>query len=1110
MLLFSAIFLSIYIPKVVSQAQNEWTIDGDMVYIDDENVRIEATPHTIASSQWVYFNVTTKSYTGDIDVVVGFNTTNTKPTKAEYENYHLVEWNTTDTRTYYYVTDNGASNTDCDVGHDYNTLHRNVSHKIWNGTNNETNTTIWSDMNEILCFDNYETDGENYTITWHTEHNRTDRWVDVSDTFSSLDYDYGGMNKWYYVKNIPIEAGISELMRVFVKVPIKRTSGKYWFAVKPSSETLSEAIANGHLYYLDPWWNSSWDYRKEINITENSGSNLENYAILLNITYDNNMSSDFSDLRFTDSADNELDYWIKSKSDNTYADVYVELNNVTNSTTETFYMYYGNAGASSQSSSDDTVIFWDDFEDNDVSDWTEETSTGMWDTSSTQSIGSYSLYFDITGGSNTYIYKSLNKFGYNPGYLSYYVYYDLSDDNDGSGIELLNVSGGESHNSAYYWADWQHGGGIYEDLRRAATVDFSDVSYSVTDDYWYLSEIYTNFSDNTFEWYINDSLEVDDSGVSYPVNSEELMVWLATTDDQDTFFDDILMTQMVFPEPTYSIGAEESVPFTSVNVGPVANCGRDLQCNVTVTDAANATVQVEWFWYNGTDLYSSGNTSGVSEDTETTVATVSSSDTSIGETWNCTARAYDGVVWGSYDSDTVDIYEYTISNYTLTELFDTTDNDPEMHSIERIDSTHFLVSYQYDISGDDDSYIGVLEVNTTDYSIIEHTPITETQLDYGAIAKIDDTHYLVSYRDDGDADAQAGVWEVNQTDWSVSDMAGDIKLGEVAILNAIEKINDTHYITTYGGADNDGFAAVIEVNTSDYSLTGYDEYEYDTTEGYYSDIAIIDDTHYLVSNTNGAVVLEADSSNNYTLSNYSVLTDTAVTTYGTSLSKIDSTHFVEAYPGTDDDGYVVVIEVNTTDWSLSSYSALEYDTTQGKWPSIQNLSSDNRFLVTYTGAGDDGYSVVLKVDTSDYSISIDSTPYRFLASNFLDYNELARINDTLYINAFTHYYRPAATNHFTASAMVLELDESLCTTTGASDTCTPPSINNDWEVNAVDNCTKISSDGEIDLGTGKIILNGTSGYLKIDGTNVTCSGLIKEPGSFVYIDPSDSQLRILT
>ena len=69
----------------------------------------------------------------------------------------------------------------------------------------------------------------------------------------------------------------------------------------------SGSFGNNLTYYLEAsyggsgtWWNDSWDGRKEITITENSGNNLTNYSVLINVSKESEMSSDFSDVRFID------------------------------------------------------------------------------------------------------------------------------------------------------------------------------------------------------------------------------------------------------------------------------------------------------------------------------------------------------------------------------------------------------------------------------------------------------------------------------------------------------------------------------------------------------------------------------------------------------------------------------------------------------------------------------------------------------------------------------------------------------------------------------------------------------------------------------------------
>jgi hypothetical protein len=112
---------------------------------------------------------------------------------------------------------------------------------------------------------------------------------------------------------------------------------------------------------IDPpgeWWNRSWPYRIELNITESSGQNLTGYAF--NVTLDTatliadgKMQGNCADIRVTDNATNAslLPYMLDGicNTSNTLVWFNATLNA---STTDTFYLYYGRQGAPSLSDPD--------------------------------------------------------------------------------------------------------------------------------------------------------------------------------------------------------------------------------------------------------------------------------------------------------------------------------------------------------------------------------------------------------------------------------------------------------------------------------------------------------------------------------------------------------------------------------------------------------------------------------------------------------------------------------------------------------------------------------------------------------------------------------------
>lgn len=108
------------------------------------------------------------------------------------------------------------------------------------------------------------------------------------------------------------------------------------------------------------WWNNSWTRKKQFNMSNTVGGaagDKTNYSFLVPVTYDSDMVSNFSDVRFLNGSENtELDYWLVNKTDGVSANFYVE-GNITNNINNTFYMYYGNSQATT-STSNYSKVFW--------------------------------------------------------------------------------------------------------------------------------------------------------------------------------------------------------------------------------------------------------------------------------------------------------------------------------------------------------------------------------------------------------------------------------------------------------------------------------------------------------------------------------------------------------------------------------------------------------------------------------------------------------------------------------------------------------------------------------------------------------------------------------
>lgn len=293
------------------------------------------------------------------------------------------------------------------------------------------------------------------------------------------------------------------------------------------------------------WWDSNWDYKRQINITETSGSTLNNYSILLYIPYDSGMNSDFSDLRFTNDGENtELNYWIENKSDSNYAYVWVKIPTLTASSVTSIYMYYGNSGASSNSNGEDTFLWFDSGEVNKVANYT------------LSGTGGGGSYLDWDSGNNHYVVT-----GDSSGYDHiWYVDLGISTGFEYRGSVKMNANtecgsgiGFDFYNGAYHMLRYNSGCGGYTGLSLGYTPsNLVEYKYGTTpntnwNDYK-VTRIGTNITS-----YLN-GVQVGSNSAVVTGNGFGMTTRM---NSNNAYFKDMIVRPLASSEPTYTIGDEQ-------------------------------------------------------------------------------------------------------------------------------------------------------------------------------------------------------------------------------------------------------------------------------------------------------------------------------------------------------------------------------------------------------------------------------------------------------------------------------------------------------------------------------------------------------------------------
>jgi len=181
-----------------------------------------------------------------------------------------------------------------------------------------------------------------------------------------------------------------------------------------------------------------------------------------------------------------------------------------------------------------------------------------------------------------------------------------------------------------------------------------------------------------------------------------------------------------------------------------------------------------------------------------------------------------------------------------------------------------------------------------------------------ALIRIDDTHHLCAYRG-SNLRHWAVILTVNPSDWTVStETPFEVTPSLYAYEPALARIDDTHYLYALTSNIGQGCVAVITINTSNWTITKDTAYDYYQFSEAASNIELcqIDSTSFLCAYTGGGSGLATIFTINP--GDWS-MSHTAPFTFETSfcsepvLFKVDDTHYLCAYAGLDNDGYVGVL-----------------------------------------------------------------------------------------------------------------------------------------------------------------------------------------------------------
>lgn len=210
------------------------------------------------------------------------------------------------------------------------------------------------------------------------------------------------------------------------------------------------------------------------------------------------------------------------------------------------------------------------------------------------------------------------------------------------------------------------------------------------------------------------------------------------------------------------------------------------------------------------------------------------------------------------------------------------------------------------------------------------------------------------------------VFTIDVGSWSINKGQTMEFACDIVCQPALIRIDNTHHLCAYRGNNLRHWAVVLTVNPADWTVTAETPFEVvPTLYAYEPTLAQIDGTHYLYALTSNigqgcAAVLTVNTGN------WTITKDTPYDYYQFSdaagsleLCRIDGTSFLCAYVA-GGKGMATILTVDTTDWSLSNSVPFTFENGTCSEPELCQIDASH-YLCAYTGFNNIGYTGVMEL-----------------------------------------------------------------------------------------------------------------------------------------------------
>jgi len=257
---------------------------------------------------------------------------------------------------------------------------------------------------------------------------------------------------------------------------------------------------------------------------------------------------------------------------------------------------------------------------------------------------------------------------------------------------------------------------------------------------------------------------------------------------------------------------------------------------------------------------------------------------------------------GNYDNITqIDSFQFETANAGA-------------NSLVLIDSTHLIVAYagannygHLMTFSFDGSYDNIAKIDDFIFN-------TGGQSWTNSLAKIDTTHFILSFKGDG-GDAYIGTYSIDGSYNNIAEI--DTLEHDTTNLHtsSLIKIDDTHFFLACAAKDNDGYVKTFSIDGSYDNIALIDSLEHDTDNGTTPSVVMIDSTHFFLcytttDNIGRAKTFSIDGSYDNITQTDNIEIVSLQNSVGHSVIMLDNSKAVDGYSGADNDGFLQTFSID--------------------------------------------------------------------------------------------------------------------------------------------------------------------------------------------------------